>query len=150
MKKTVLFLLSLSVLLFSSCSAMRTKKNLKPATVLESNTVVFKRDVSGGPGIMLGTQLGIIGSQVGCGVAAHIVGATVGAIAGGGLGYAAERNSATTRITTVQVRLDDGLKATIGVSKLKYPLRPGDRVWVRCSASGMPLSLVESAPATRR
>ena len=133
----------LMLLAFASCTSTRTSnQNLKPATVLEVTTHTGRSGVSGVPSLAFGTHLALIGSQVGGGVAAHVIGATVGALIGAGAGYAAESNGS--RIITLYVKLDSGMKATLAVSKLKHLIKPGDRVWVECDRVGIPLKFVES------
>jgi outer membrane lipoprotein SlyB len=144
-KQLTLILSVVALVLGSSCSSTPKHRNLKPATVLDVHTHIGERPVSGGPSLMLGTQLALVGSQVGCGVAAHVVGAAVGALVGGGGGYALERNGSRTHITCLYVQLDDGMKATVSIPKLKRPVRVGDRVWVQCNSVGLPEKLVESA-----
>ncbi len=131
----------------SNCASTASTQNLKAATVLEVHHSIYNRGTSAAPGIMGATQLGIIGSQVGTGAAAHVVGAAVGALAGGGLGYAAARDSATTQITSVYLVLDDGSRATIGAARMKHTPHRGERVWVRCDAAGRPVKLVPGTAA---
>lgn len=144
---TRLLLCLLPAILLSSCASTHgSNKNLKSATVVRVDKGYRTGEINYTSPVLNATRLAYIGSQVGRGAAAHIVGAAVGALAGGGLSYMAEKKEARGAYTNVQVKLDDGTKATLGATKIKPMPVPGQRVWVRCDSGGIPYEIVPSEP----
>jgi outer membrane lipoprotein SlyB len=138
-----------AVLLCSCASTKMGHKDLKSATVVQVDNGYRARDINYARPMLNATRLAVIGSQVGRGTAAHVVGAAIGAIAGGGLSYMSERKDARGAYTNVLVKLDDGSKATLGGTKIKPLPLPGDRVWVRCDSAGIPYEIVSSKPTNK-
>jgi outer membrane lipoprotein SlyB len=131
-------------LFMASCASSSSSAQLKPATVIKVERGYHSKDINYSRPTMNAVRLGFIGSQVGRGAAAHIVGAAVGALAGGGLSYLSERKDARGAYTSVTLRLDDDSKATVGATKVKPMPIPGDRIWVKCDSAGVPYEIVPS------
>ena len=133
--------------LIPSCAS--TKKtaaaSMSGARVIEVQTTVRDREISGIPAAYTATHLGIVGSAIGRGAAANAAGALGGAIVGGIIGYIGERNAAHTVTHTVKVKLDDGryyvVQAPLKKGAERYRL--GQKVWMAMDARGVPLRIVD-------
>jgi outer membrane lipoprotein SlyB len=131
-------------LFMASCASSSSSAQLKPATVIKVERGYRSKDINYIRPTLNAARLGYIGSQVGRGTAAHIVGAAVGVLAGGGLSYMSEKHDARGAYTSVTLKLDDDSKATVGATKVKPMPIPGQRVWVKCDSAGVPYQIVPS------
>lgn len=126
-----------------SCSTPAKMSKLEAGTIQSVTTTLHQRDVDYWRPGFTATHLGLIGSQVGTGSAAHVVGAAAGVVIGGIIGFASEKHDSRTIKRRVLIRLDSGSRLELQVPT-KRQLREGQRVWVAYDMKGLPHHLVDT------
>jgi outer membrane lipoprotein SlyB len=135
---TALLLLSLA-----SCASAPKISKIEGGTIQSSITTVHQRNIDYWRPGFTATHLGLIGSQVGSGSAAHVVGAAAGVVIGGLIGFASEKNHPRKITRDVLIRLDSGTRLSVQVPTDRA-LRQGQRVWVAYDMKGLPHHLVDT------
>lgn len=140
----ILSLTCLTALMATSCVVTRKPKDqvsVERGKVLEVMQSYRRPGDRGGSTLFGAAHLGILGSMIGSGSAAHVIGAASGALIGGTLGYV---SSGPGMVQFATIRMDKG-----GVLELEVPakqrVRPGQYVWVVFNGRKMPKIL--EAPA---
>ncbi len=142
----VILVVGVAVLLPNCASSKQTAAaSMRGARVVEVQTTVRNRPVTGVPAAFTATHMGIIGSTIGRGAASHVGGAVGGAIIGGIIGYIGERNASHSVTHTVKVKIDDGryFQVQSPLKRGQQPYYPGQKVWMALDAYGIPLRIVD-------
>lgn len=127
----------------ASCASAPKISKIEGGTIQSSITKVHHRDVDYWRPGFTATHLGIIGSQIGSGSAAHVVGAAAGVVIGGIIGFASEKHDSHKVTRDVLIRLDSGTGLSVQVPTDRA-LRKGQRVWVAYDMKGLPHHLVDT------
>ena len=130
----------LTLLLLASCVAPRSSFHRLEPGVVKQITIDMGR--SNGVSPLWGALwLAAIGSGIGSGTTAHVIGAGGGALAGGALGYAHDQRLTKRVNRTVEVAADSGVLYRLPVPGTA-PLRIGQHVWVAFDSRGRPQHVV--------
>jgi outer membrane lipoprotein SlyB len=134
---------ALLIISLASCASAPKISKIEGGTIQSAITKVHQRDVDYWRPGFTATHLGIIGSQIGSGNAAHVVGASAGVVIGGIIGFASEKHDSRKVTRNVLIQLDSGTRLSVQVPTDRA-LRKGQRVWVAYDMKGLPHHLVDT------
>jgi outer membrane lipoprotein SlyB len=137
----------LLALLLASCSSTKNAiSRMELGRVVHILVDMAKRDIDHSAPLLTGAQMGIMGSFVGSGTTASVIGAASGILVGTGLGYLSESGSSSVNYTTVIVRADTGVTYRVRTENdVMPPPRIGQRIWITFDKKGIASRLLPAS-----